>query len=246
MSSVVYTGTVEDDDAKPRYSWYNQLAEDYDIDQGLDTDLIVSYALPSWANAYVFPGGRQDPKILDLEARLPADVFDRRIGGKARGVTNAVYPVTKDANFLVPMPDGQRWVRAVGGIDYGTSGDWHNPKDDHLTVLTAVTLAYPDIAWVRECYWEIDYGSASQISVAKTQLSFTYRIPKMYWNVDPNQRFMAQQHEATAASSDGASPTKARFGLVNGRLMDYRLYFDANGKGVRKCVSAITGRPRGG
>lgn len=40
-----------------------------------------SFSLPSWTNTAVYPGGRQDPEILELERTLGDDLFSERCGG---------------------------------------------------------------------------------------------------------------------------------------------------------------------
>jgi hypothetical protein len=42
---------------------------------------VAGFVLPSWTNTAVYPGGRQDPEILAMEAELPPDVFNERIAG---------------------------------------------------------------------------------------------------------------------------------------------------------------------
>lgn len=41
-----------------------------------------SYKMPSWTNNIVFPGGRQDPEILEAEEDLTEDEFRRQYGGE--------------------------------------------------------------------------------------------------------------------------------------------------------------------
>ena len=39
------------------------------------------FSIPSWENRALYPGGRQDPEIADLEAMFPPDLFMERFGG---------------------------------------------------------------------------------------------------------------------------------------------------------------------
>ena len=64
--TMTMTGTFEN-----FYGWY---PEYYRRGQGLDPEL-KSFSLPSWSNTVVFPLGRQDPKILDLERELSPELF---------------------------------------------------------------------------------------------------------------------------------------------------------------------------
>jgi len=48
-----------------------------------------SYAMPTWGNTAIYPGGRTDPKVIQLENSLGAERFQERCGGvplKPRGV----------------------------------------------------------------------------------------------------------------------------------------------------------------
>jgi len=63
---MTMTGTFEDS-----FGWY---PEYFNRGQGVDPEL-KSFSLPSWSNTVVFPGGRQDPKILSLEVELSPDLF---------------------------------------------------------------------------------------------------------------------------------------------------------------------------
>lgn len=42
----------------------------------------ASWQMPSWTNTVVFPGGRQDPEILEAEEDLTEDEFNRQYGGQ--------------------------------------------------------------------------------------------------------------------------------------------------------------------
>ena len=41
-----------------------------------------SWQLPSWTNTHVFPGGRNDPEIIEAASDLTADEFNRQYGGQ--------------------------------------------------------------------------------------------------------------------------------------------------------------------
>ena len=40
-----------------------------------------AFSIPSWENRALYPGGRNDPEIADLEAMFPPDLFMERFGG---------------------------------------------------------------------------------------------------------------------------------------------------------------------
>lgn len=72
---VIGSGTLENG-----FKWYHDAIKDGQLPD--PPTGIVSRLLPSWDNTAVFPGGRQDPKILRLEKVLPKELFDVRVGAQ--------------------------------------------------------------------------------------------------------------------------------------------------------------------
>lgn len=58
--------------------WYPQMAAAWA--SGVDNR--KSFELPSWTNTALYPGGRNDPKILELERNSSDDFFMERIAGR--------------------------------------------------------------------------------------------------------------------------------------------------------------------
>lgn len=69
---LILAGTLE-----KGLPWYAQLYERW---QGENLYNARSFSLPTWSNLEVYPGGRQDEKILQLESEFPADLFMERFG----------------------------------------------------------------------------------------------------------------------------------------------------------------------
>jgi hypothetical protein len=73
---IVYSGTMEESQ-----QWY----QDWMLTGQRENNLgIKSYSLPTYTNHHEFPGGRQDPEILRLEAMYPEDVFAMRVLAEPR------------------------------------------------------------------------------------------------------------------------------------------------------------------
>ena len=68
-------GTLETDSG----GWFRQLGEAW----ASGADDRKSFMLPSYANRTLYPGGRDDPKILELQRHASDDFFMERIEGKA-------------------------------------------------------------------------------------------------------------------------------------------------------------------
>jgi hypothetical protein len=61
-----------------------------------DNELDVkSFSLPSWANPVAFPGGMNNPAILQLQASMPAERFLARHVGRPAPPRDAVFPEFK-------------------------------------------------------------------------------------------------------------------------------------------------------
>lgn len=60
--------------------WFAEKCKEYKIDGNADGG--ASYALPSWANIAIFPGGRDDPKLQHQETVLGKELYLQRFGGE--------------------------------------------------------------------------------------------------------------------------------------------------------------------
>jgi hypothetical protein len=52
----------------------------------------ASWQFPSWSNTAVYPGGRQDPEILELQESLSEEEFDQEIGAEFGAFVGKIYP----------------------------------------------------------------------------------------------------------------------------------------------------------
>lgn len=71
---LILAGTLE-----KGLPWYAQLYERW---QGDNLYKAQSFSLPTWSNLEVYPLGRNDPKILQLESEFPPDLFAERFGAE--------------------------------------------------------------------------------------------------------------------------------------------------------------------
>lgn len=70
---VLIEGTFEEAGA-----WFYQMAEEWAKGTGEGE----TFALPTWSNLVLFPGGRDDPAIVAAEREFPPDVFLEKFGGE--------------------------------------------------------------------------------------------------------------------------------------------------------------------
>lgn len=81
---LILSGTLESG-----LPWYGDLYERW---QGTNTLGARSWSLPSWTNLEIYPGGREDPAIKELESEFPPDLFMERFGALPRRRTGLVLP----------------------------------------------------------------------------------------------------------------------------------------------------------
>jgi hypothetical protein len=77
-----------------------------------------SWRMPSWTNSIIFPGGRSDPEILEAEADLTEDEFDRQYGAQFVEKTGAVMKEFDDEIHVTDVPYDPS-LPLYGAVDYG-------------------------------------------------------------------------------------------------------------------------------
>jgi hypothetical protein len=100
-----------------------------------------SWKRPSWTNDIVFPGGRQDPEILEAEADLTKDEFDRQYGAEFTDKTGTVMKEFDEDVHLGDFDYDPSWATYMA-VDYGFT----NP----FVVLFIQVGPFGDIRVLRE------------------------------------------------------------------------------------------------
>jgi hypothetical protein len=77
-----------------------------------------SWQLPSWTNTVTFPGGRQDPEIVDAADDLTQAEFDRQYGAQFAEKVGRVMQDWSDEIHLRQLEYNPSWP-LYAGIDYG-------------------------------------------------------------------------------------------------------------------------------
>lgn len=77
-----------------------------------------SWRMPSWTNTLIFPGGRQDPEILDAEEDLTEDEFRRQYGAEFVEHAGSVMSEWDDEIHLRDLDFNPDWP-LYGAVDYG-------------------------------------------------------------------------------------------------------------------------------
>lgn len=100
-----------------------------------------SWKKPSWTNDIIFPGGRQDPEILEAEADLTTDEFARQYEAEFTDKTGQVMKEWDDAIHLGDFDYDPAWATYMA-VDYGFT----NP----FVVLFIQVGPFGDIRVIRE------------------------------------------------------------------------------------------------
>lgn len=78
----------------------------------------ASWQMPSWTNTVVFPGGRNDPEILEAEEDLTEDEFNRQYGGEFVDRVGRVMQEWDDDVHYKRLRYNPNWP-LYGAVDYG-------------------------------------------------------------------------------------------------------------------------------
>ena len=221
---LMAAGTLEADDKHAHWMWYEDLAREW---LASPTSSEQAYTLPSWTNTAVFPGGENDPKILDMKANLSDYVFKRKVAGIPAGVEHACFMEFWMENararyWLDIERERPRFVDGAMGVDYGSSLT-------HPSTVVVIMLDHYGRYWIRDLWMEVG-GSQDTIAAAVENFRAKYGIHR--GRVDPKQAVLAQRLGFQVANGAGASPTDMRIGVTNGLIWDNRLFFDANGPNI--------------
>jgi hypothetical protein len=105
-----------------------------------------SWRMPSWTNTIVFPGGRQDPEILDAEDDLTQEEFDRQYGAMFVERVGRVMGDWDDDIHLADLTYNRDWP-LYAGIDFGFT----NP----FVVLWIQVDQFNNVYVIREDRWQL-------------------------------------------------------------------------------------------
>jgi len=126
--------------------WYMELYQKWITD---NEDDARAWSMPTWDNAYLYPGGRDDPEIRALEALYPPDLFQERFGALPCPPSNRVFRlfdptkhVSLDAEFDPSRPV-QVWIDPGWAFAYAVLAIQRAPgtDGDNVNVIDEVYLA---------------------------------------------------------------------------------------------------------
>ena len=101
------------------YNWFQGL---WMLGQTDTSDMYESWRLPSWENPVVYPGGRNDPEILMLEAKQSPQWFAQEIAAEFTAFAGKIYTDFDPKVHVRHIDYNPLWTN-VWFMDYG----WSNP-----------------------------------------------------------------------------------------------------------------------
>jgi hypothetical protein len=139
---LILSGTMRDP-----FSWYTKIRSELQVDgnswQG------ATFSLPAWVNREKYPGGRQDPQILKLEAILPDDMFAMTVAATIVPSKALVLPEFNYGDHVQPCPYDEQLPTEV----------WVDPGYFPSSYAVVVVQWHGDVAWqIDEVYenWKTD------------------------------------------------------------------------------------------
>lgn len=175
-----------------------------------------SWKRPSWTNNIVFPGGRNDPEILEAEADLTADEFQRQYGAEFTDKTGLVMKEFDEERHLGDFDYEPSWPLYMA-VDYGFT----NP----FVVLWIQESPLGDIRVIREQRWQrLDTEEVCQ-DLWATVPGLVRACVRMYPDpAEPDDtRIMMRKLRIPANTSTGGE-LKTRLALIRRALKDRNMH----------------------
>jgi hypothetical protein len=128
------------------YNWlYNLWANGQDPSR----PMWASWQFPSWDNVVMFPGGAEDPEILDLKRDMVPEAFDQEIGAMFSSFVGKIFPEWDEATHVTEVSYDPRLPNYIT-FDWG----YTNP-------LAAVEFQVD--SWDRIRVWRVHYKAFTRL-----------------------------------------------------------------------------------
>jgi len=83
-----HRGTADFATTPEGQNWFYDL---WKLGQNPNEDDYISYRFPSWENPYLYPEGREDPEILDMERNMTPEFFEQEIAADFTAFVGKIY-----------------------------------------------------------------------------------------------------------------------------------------------------------
>lgn len=108
-------GTADFPSTPEGFNWYEGM---YQLGQSKDDPDYISWSLPSWTNPIVFPGGRDDPEIKEMESTMTRAYFEQEVGAQFTSFEGKMYPDFEDGVHVRELTYRPDWPNYLA-LDFG-------------------------------------------------------------------------------------------------------------------------------
>lgn len=165
-----------------------------------------SWRMPSWYNTIVFPGGRQDPEILDAEDDLTKDEFDRQYGAAFVDKVGSVMQDWDDEIHLQDLTYRSDWPLYMA-FDYGFTNDF--------VLLWIQVGPFGDIHVIREQRWKRTRTEEIAVKILAEYPEWVPKAVALYPDpAEPDRTETLQNVLHVPARSDTGGPLRQRLELI--------------------------------
>jgi hypothetical protein len=164
----------------------------------------ASFKMPSWTNNFVFPGGRNDPEILEAEEDLTEDEFRRQYGGEFVDRVGRVMKEWDDDIHLRDLQYNPNWP-LYAAIDYG----YTNP----FVWLWIQVDPFDNVYVIGEHYWRL--RDTEEIARELTFHPLISQLAAMYPDpAEPDDTNILMKYLKKPARTNTGGELKTRLGLI--------------------------------
>ncbi len=96
----------------------NHFYDKYMRGQNPDQTEWASWKMPSWTNNIIFPGGRNDPEILDMKNDMTAERFNQEVGADFTEFVGRVFPSFEEEVHVKKLTFDHKYKTFIA-TDYG-------------------------------------------------------------------------------------------------------------------------------
>jgi hypothetical protein len=169
-----------------------------------------AWKMPSWTNSIIFPGGRNDPEILDAEDDLTKDEFDRQYGAEFSEKTGVVMKEWDDELHLGDFSYEPSW-RTFMAVDYGFT----NPFV--VLIIQEGPFGQIRVIWEKR-YFHLDTEEVA-IDVQNTIPGLVRACEVLYPDpAEPDDTRTMERKLRIAARSNTGGPLKTRLSMIRRAL----------------------------
>jgi len=169
-----------------------------------------SWQLPSWTNNVVFPGGRDDPEIVEAREDLTQDEFDRQYGGQFIMRRGRVMKEWDDDLHVRNLEYRYDWP-LFAAVDFGYTNDW-------VWLLIQIDPMTHNVYVIRERRFKL----RDTEDIAKNELLpdvLTHKVQAIYVDPSsPDDASILRRHLRLPTRSNTGGEIKVRLELIRSAL----------------------------